>query len=378
MAARFWLYAHEFSESGAPLVLETIAAELQAAELDQQLRLLGWGGAHDRRHPSLCRRLRSSGLRVQVLDRHRRPPRPRRGDRLLLNSLALPPPVSAAALGWCLEGRLPRLDWFAHELHPGAWLDGALRPDLRTLLSSGELQLRVPSRHCLAGYRDWLGHDGAPGLAVQPHRLADPTLLQRPLPDFAELRLQLTGQVQQGNKGQMWLLDLVEAVLARPAAAVPRPLRLQCIGLEASPAARAVGERGRQLLGEAFHAEPLLPRAEAHRAMARSNVAVSCSREETFSLAALEAMALGQILLRNRTGGWHEQLLAGVNGFDLGDPGQPVTREQVDLLAALLDRQRWPDAALQGMAAAARRHAATFAAHRYGTWLLGARGAAPC
>ena len=39
---------------------------------------------------------------------------------------------------------------------------------------------------------------------------------------------------------------------------------------------------------------------------------------------------------------------------------------------------RYDDAALQGMAAAARRHAATFAAHRYGTWLLGARGAAPC
>lgn len=371
MAARFWLYAHEFSESGAPLVLETIAAELQAAGLGPRLRLRGWGGEHDRRHPSLVRRLRGRGLRLRVLDRDQRPPRPARGERLLLNSLALPPPVGAAALAWCLEGRLPRLDWFAHELHPGAWLDDALRPDLCTLLSSGELQLRVPSHHCLAGYRAWLQHDGAPGLAVQPHRLATPQLLQRPLPDYRELRLQLTGQVQQGNKGQMWLLDLVEAVLARPPASEPRPLRLQFIGLEAGPAAGAVAARARRLLGEAFHAEPLLPRAEAHDAMARSNVAVSCSREETFSLAALEAMALGQFLLRNRTGGYEEQLLPGVNGFDLGAPGQPVTAEQVELLAALLDRRRWPDAALGQLAAAARAHAAGFADRRYGTWLLG-------
>lgn len=378
MAARFWLYAHEFSESGAPLVLETIAAELVAAGLGPQLRLRGWGGEHDRRHPSLVRRLRGRGLRLQVLDRNQRPPRPARHDRLLLNSLALPAPVTAAALGWCLEGRLPRLDWFAHELHPGAWLDGALRPDLRTLLSSGELQLRVPSRHCLAVYRDWLEHDGAPGLAVQPHRLAEPQLLQRPLPDFAELRLQLTGQVQQGNKGHAWLLDLLEAVLALPPAAEPRPLRLQFIGLEAGPAARAVAERGRQLLGEAFHAEPLLPRAEAQAAMARSNVAVSCSREETFSLAALEAMALGQILLRNRTGGFEEQLRPGINGFDLGAPGQPVQPDHVALLAALLDRRRWPDAALAQLAAAARHQAAGFADHRYAAWLLGSRGAAPC
>lgn len=378
MAARFWLYAHEFSESGAPLVLETIAAELQAAGLGPQLRLRGWGGEHDRRHPSLTRRLRGRGLRLRVLDRDRRPQRPLRGDRLLLNSLALPPPVTAAAVAWCLEGRLPRLDWFAHELHPDAWLADALRADLRLLLSSGELQLRVPSRHCLAHYRGWLQHDGAPGLAVQPHRLAEPQLLEGPLPDHRELRLQLTGQVQQGNKGQMWLLDLVEAVLARPPAADPRPLRLQCIGLEASPAAWAVQERGRRLLGDAFQWEPLLPRAGAHAAMARSNVAVSCSREETFSLAALEAMALGQILLRNRTGGWEEQLLPGVNGFDLGAPGQPVTREQVDLLAALLDRQRWPDAALGQLAAAARRHAGSFADHRYATWLLGSGGVSPC
>lgn len=378
MAARFWLYAHEFSESGAPLVLETICTELAAAGLGSRLRLRGWGGDHDRRHPSLVHRLRGRGLQLRVLDRGQRPPRPARGDRLLLNSLALPPSVTAAALGWCLEGRLPRLDWFAHELHPGAWLDGALRPDLRTLLSSGELQLRVPSRHCLAVYRDWLDHDGAPGLAVQPHPLADPQLLQGPLPDHRELRLQLTGQVQQGNKGQMWLLDLVEAVLSRPPAADPRPLRLQCIGLEAGAAAQAVQERGRRLLGEAFHWEPLLPRAQAHAAMGRSNVAVSCSREETFSLAALEAMALGQFLLRNRTGGWDEQLLPGVNGFDLGAPGQPVTREQVDLLAALLDRHCWPDAALGQLAMAARRHAAGFATHRYDTWLLGSRGDTPC
>jgi glycosyltransferase involved in cell wall biosynthesis len=132
------------------------------------------------------------------------------------------------------------------------------------------------------------------------------------------------------------------------------------------------------LLGEAFHWEPLLPRAQAQAAMARSNVAVSCSREETFSLAALEAMALGQILLRNRTGGWDEQLLPGVNGFDLGAPGQPVTRGQVDLLAALLDRRHWPDAALGQLAAAARRHAASFADHRYATWLLGSGRVAPC
>ena len=82
-------------------------------------------------------------------------------------------------------------------------------------------------------------------------------------------------------------------------------------------------------------------------------------------------MALGKPLLRNRTGGWHEQLRPGITGFDLGEPGPELCHQQVELLQRLRDPERTPTAELLAMGSNAQKQAQNFEQVQYRFWLLG-------
>ena len=62
MAPTFWLYSHNFTNSGAPLVLAEIARQLAAAGWSDHLKIVSWGGLHDRRHSSLNKELLAEGI----------------------------------------------------------------------------------------------------------------------------------------------------------------------------------------------------------------------------------------------------------------------------------------------------------------------------
>jgi hypothetical protein len=87
-------------------------------------------------------------------------------------------------------------------------------------------------------------------------------------------------------------------------------------------------------------------------------------------MVAVEAMALGQPLLRNRSGGWHEQLEVGVNGFDLGETGLDPLPDQVQLLQRLRDPQAVTNYQLRAMAQAARTKAQKLTFGGFLSWLL--------
>ena len=106
------------------------------------------------------------------------------------------------------------------------------------------------------------------------------------------------------------------------------------------------------------------------RSMAKANIAVSCSKAETFSMASLEAMHLGNLLLRNRTGGWEEQLLDGINGFDLGETEQKPGKKQIELVHRLRNTLITPSNKLTAMSIAANKHSQIFQNIKYANWLL--------
>ena len=97
-APKFWLYSHNFTHTGAPLVLGAIARELAEQGWRRQLRLLSWGGHHDRVHTKLRRELEAEGFHCRVLNPEQAAPKPKPNDRILLNSLALPETVIKTAL----------------------------------------------------------------------------------------------------------------------------------------------------------------------------------------------------------------------------------------------------------------------------------------
>ena len=375
-APKFWLYSHNFTHTGAPLVLGAIARELAEQGWRRQLRLLSWGGHHDRVHTKLRRELEAEGFHCRVLNPEQAAPKPKPNDRILLNSLALPEAVIKTALARLECGEIKRLDWYGHEGNPSQLLADKQWPQrLLPLLSTGKLQMRVPSIHTLGSYQNWLEYSGS-NLAVQtpllPLKNSGCSLFDQPLPTFNSLRLQLTGMAGDGNKGHSWLLQLIQQALCLEKKEF-RPLELQFIGLESDFHAlldRELRFWGHALLGDRFSWVPHGNRSDALNAMVNANFAVSCSRSETFSMVSLEAMALGQPLLRNRTGGWQEQLLGGINGFDLGETGLTPQPQHVQLLQRLRDPLLTTNSQLQTMAQAARAKAKSFSQMNYSNWLL--------
>ena len=188
-------------------------------------------------------------------------------------------------------------------------------------------------------------------------------------------RLQLAGAVGFGEKGHLWLLELLEKVLSISSQDQHnlRPIHLTFIGVESgsyAAFARTICARAKQLLGDQFECVGQVTRNEAIQAMAKANIAVSCSLAETFSLVIGEAMALGQLILRNRTGGFEEQLIEHVNGFDLGLPGVPIPSNSVDLLCRLRNPSEISDDQLLQMQRKAAFHAQQFLRADICNWLI--------
>ena len=375
----FWMFTHNFTNTGAPLVLADIAREMAHAGLQKQIRLISCGGKHDQRHSTLQKTLSEEGFFCEICDLnfyHKI----NYGDRVLLNSLAIPEDLANMALSWLENGKIRRLDWFAHEANPRVWLPHSYqRQKLKFLLEQNNFKLMVPSRHTLTHYQQWLGFYGE-NLNVQSPKVslngAIKPFMPGPLPSFDALHLQLTAMAGAGQKGHLWLLNTLKEVLARPDASLPglRPINLSFIGLEQGPYAaftRDIIRRGQALLGESFDFTIHGPREDALEAMSKANMSVSCSLEETFSLVSIEAMALGQPLLRNQTGGFAEQLDHGINGFDLGPAGPQVRKEQIELLHNLRDPAIYSNQKLAAMSQAARVKALEFASINYSHWLLG-------
>lgn len=379
-APRFWLYSHNFTHTGAPLVLNAIARELAEQGWRRRLRLLSWGGHHDRVHNKLRRELEAEGFHCRVLNPEQVAPKPKPNDRILLNTLALPPAVIKTALDRVECGEIKRLDWYGHEGNPSQLLPDKQWPQrLLPLLIAGKLQLRVPSIHTLGIYQNWLKYNGV-HLAVQipnlPMQNSQGSLFEQPLPTFAGLHLQLTGMAGDGNKGHLWLLRLIHAhenQLSREERDKLRPLYLKFIGLEVDPGAHLAKEiryLGQLLMGERFNWTPHTNRNNALEAMKTANIAISCSRSECFPLVVVEAMALGQPVLRNRSGGWQEQLEPNLTGFDLGETKFELETEQVQLLKKLRDPQITSESELYSISHKARQRAITLSRDRFSRWLL--------
>ena len=374
-----WIYTHNFTNTGAPLVLADIVRELAEKGMRKQLRLISWGGKHDQRHSKLHTELTQEGFSCEILELGELPPAPKSNDRILLNSLAVPEDVANLAQTWLEQGQISRLDWFAHEANPRIWLPNAAQKQrLKLLLENENMHLRVPSQLILKRYQHWLDYFGK-NLERQIPKLSfdkkSQVLVNSPTPSFDTLHFHLTAMAGAGQKGHLWLLRVLEQALAHSDAQQKhlRQIKLSFIGLEQGPYAaftREVIRRGQKLLGDSFYWTHHGAKSDALRAMVKANVAVSCSLEETFSLVSAESMALGHPLLRSQTGGWSEQLDDGINGFDLGLSGPEVRPEHVELISKLRNPNIVSNSQLDRMSKSARQKASEFLSINYVDWLL--------
>jgi len=379
MGKHFWIFTHNFTNSGAPLVMAAIARELAAAGWREQLRIISWGGLHDQRHSNLQHQLIAEGIKCQVLDPSQLPPNVNPGDRLLLNTVALPDQVIQHALAWLNLGRLRRLDWYAHESDPQFWIiNQKTRSLIAAALGSSGLQMRVPSINVRCTYQKWLNYDGdsldihCP--RIQPSQLFSSNQLFSEK-DFETLRIVLVGAAGFGNKGHLWLLQLLESVLSKVPNQSPgmRPLKVQLLGLETglyAGLAREVIRRYQSLLRDFFSWEEAASRDAVLGQMRESNIVINCSYKEAFSCVSVEGMALGLIPMRTRTGGFEEQIVPYEVGFDLGKPSHTINSWQTQLLIDLRDRCKTSDSFLLGMSNHCKEFSKKFFLSDYRSWLI--------
>jgi len=79
---------------------------------------------------------------------------------------------------------------------------------------------------------------------------------------------------------------------------------------------------------------------------------------------------MGLPLLRLQNGGFEEQLIDGVTGFDLGAPSPEIRTEQVQLINRLRDSDAISESKFLEMTALAKSHAQKFLEICYCDWLL--------
>ena len=206
--------------------------------------------------------------------------------------MALPEDVANLAQTWLEQGKISRLDWFAHEANPKIWLP---RPDqskrLKSLLENKNIFSQSSFSFILDRYQSWLGYSVTSSAVrlLSFVLIGFQVLFDSPRPSFDKLHFQLTAMAGAGQKGHLWLLQVLEQGLAHPDAQQKhlRPIELSFIGLEEGPYAaftREVIRRGQALLGDSFHWTYHGSKSDALAAMAKANLSVSCSLEETFSL----------------------------------------------------------------------------------------------
>ena len=65
---RFWIFTHNFTNTGAPLVMAAIAHELADKGFQKHIRLISLGGEHDRRYSTLQNQLAADGFTYEILD----------------------------------------------------------------------------------------------------------------------------------------------------------------------------------------------------------------------------------------------------------------------------------------------------------------------
>ena len=75
-------------------------------------------------------------------------------------------------------------------------------------------------------------------------------------------------------------------------------------------------------------------------------------------------------LLRMQNGGFEEQLIDNINGFDLGPPSPLVSNMQIDLVQNMRNIEQLPSERLFAMCASAKSHGKRFMDLNYTNWLL--------
>jgi Glycosyl transferases group 1 len=295
-----------------------------------------------------------------------------RGDFVLLNSTAIPVPFLQYVLRLAERGRLEHLHWYCHEDEPERVFKPALEERVRALLAQGRLTLWVGGLKACRNYQHYFGHDQHIRYLAYRIEVDKPYWAPKRPEEFGTIRFQMSASIGQCGKGQFGVLIAFQELVSRGRTGAYRPFELQFNGIEEGTInARHLVECGEAVLGARFKHSRRLALSDSFSRTQACQVVICYSVTECFSLAVMESMAMGQVVLRNGCSGIDEQLAEGENGFYVQSGN---LHQFADVLERILDPSQLSNEDLWRMGVKSQEMAQAFAQLDYYERITSASG----
>lgn len=368
---QFVFISHPIDNTGAPVVLMQIIREYAQRYGASNIRLVAPHVTKDH-----LRNLRELGIKV---DKAATALSPRlikaqlglhKNDFVLMNTIAIYDNYRDFILSELESGKLSHAYWFIHE--DKAQIQG-INPDfirkqnvvrIRRLIKKQRLSIAVPSKRTQTDYAQILGTDKIetiPLLVDVPKKFH----VKRPASDFSQLKFVISGTPADGRKGQLLALAAFHDFYLRyyqKDRSKYRDFKLTLLAIGDDYVSQQIKWIGTSLLKSRIDIFSPMSRDKVLGIMAKSNVTVCCSLNETFGLYVAEGMFMGQVVLRNNSAGVDEQLQEGVNGYFL-DHTDIVAMSEV--LEKMLNKKKTSNNDLQAMSQASQRIISDFSKNDY-------------
>lgn len=331
---RVRIWVHELSCTGAPLVLYDVLREgLANGDIPETVTLNYPLGAFV--DDAYVEKL----MRVGVLPRAAAPGGTRfaPGEIVILNSCFYDAAFFDELLTHIEDGTVTHLLWYIHE-DDETWVstfwdfdsaigDGAtveryaqIAARFHALLEDDRVTIYAPSD---ATVRHWERYFGSrKNLVVMPGRVAVSTQngVVRSADDFESIRFVMVASRTEARKGQLPVIYALEAFfrcyyLSQPE--LYRKFSLDIVGVGSDPVDfYSVNiKRAVKPFGELVHLHTVLGTDDMAALLRRTNVTITYSLSESFSMSTMEGMAFGHPIVRSEASGVDEQLRPGVNGW---------------------------------------------------------------
>lgn len=326
------LLSHPIDETGAPLVLMDIAKDFSAHIEGKKIHVVTPSIKKHLLKELTKRRISvdkmAEGIRGRVIHaqldiKHE--------DFVLMNTVAVYENYRTYVY-WLLEtGKLKVAHWFIHEDNPSIRFTNNIEANrVRKLIAKNKIKVYVPSAQTAADYNIFFDTTAVRPVTLKvvvPQSLASP----RDPSDFENISFVTSGSPWDGRKGQFLLLNALayfEKNLKK-ANKIYRPYSVHLLAMSDDYISQQLISTGEAFFGKDFHSYKKVPREKALEITSLSNVTVCSSLNETFALFVAEGMAMGHVVLRNKSAGWEEQMQDGKNGYifdslDLIDLAQKI------------------------------------------------------
>lgn len=358
---RYYFFSHPIDFTGAPLVLLDIIDDYLKHVSKKDISLVYPGG-----EKSLLQRIHKLGILTDkmVMGVGSRVIHAqldiKKGDFVLLNTVALYPNYRDYIFGLLEKGRLEKAVWFIHEDKPEIrFTDKGLVSRVKQLLNAGLIDIYVPSSQTADEYNNFFETNQVKMVTL---RVSVPKKYQvnRKKDDFDTLKFVISGTPTDGRKGQLLAISAFAKYMHEIKSKAPekyRDFELHFISIEDDYVSEQIKSVGDGLLPGKVHYYPKVPKSEAMDITASCNATICCSLNETFGLYVAEGMMMGHVLLRNHSSGMSEQIVDGKNGFVIDSNNLDSFAQAI---ARLLDK-KLTNSTLLKMSEASRKMSQTFA-----------------